>query len=207
MGMVSTALVSAKIIEAFRPRVLAMAGICAGVRGKANLGDVILVDPSWDYQSGKRTEDGQGSSFAIAPHQIAVQPQVRARFDQLRADRNALAAIENGWSGGSAPSHPLRLIVGPVACGSAVLADADLMTEIRKQHRELCGVEMEVYGAYSAAMTASAPRPAVFAVKAVCDFGDADKNDSAQRYAAYTSANVLRRFVENYFDDIRRGFS
>jgi nucleoside phosphorylase/CheY-like chemotaxis protein len=200
MGMVSTALLSAKIIEKFRPKVIVVAGICAGVRGKTNLGDAILIDPSWDYQSGKRAEEDETSSFAIAPHQIPVLPSIRSRFEQLKADRTLLSSISDGWPAGAA--HPLRLIVGPVASGSAVLADARIMAEVRQQHRELCGVEMEAYGMYFAATYASSPRPIFFGIKSVCDFGESDKNDDAQRYAAYTSAEIVRSFIERYFQGL-----
>jgi nucleoside phosphorylase len=200
MGMVSTALLGAKLIDMFRPRFIAMTGICAGTRGKANLGDAIVVDPSWDYQSGKRSEVNDSSSFAIGPHQLPLHLAVRSRFDQLKTDRAFLSSIRDGWPG--APDQVFKLLMGPVASGSAVLADGRVMNEIRQQHRELCGVEMEVYGLYAAAATAASPRPIAFAVKSVCDFGEADKNDSMQHYASYTSAAILCEFVKRFFSEL-----
>ena len=38
---------------------------------------------------------------------------------------------------------------------------------------------------------------ATFSIKSVSDFGDQDKNDNFQPYAAYTSANFLYHFVIN----------
>jgi hypothetical protein len=35
-------------------------------------------------------------------------------------------------------------------------------------------------------------------MKSVCDFGDEDKNNLWQHYAAFTSAQALRVFVEHY---------
>ncbi len=89
-------------------------------------------------------------------------------------------------------------MLGPVASGSAVLADGNVVQEIKAQHQELIGIEMEIYGLYAAAYAASAPQPKVFAVKGVCDFADPDKGDDHQRYAAYASANVARLLIEKY---------
>jgi hypothetical protein len=62
---------------------------------------------------------------------------------------------------------------------------------------------MEVYGIYSAAAHAGMPKPTTFALKGVSDFADEKKEDSAQRYAAYTSANVMRHFFERHMPELR----
>jgi nucleoside phosphorylase len=87
---------------------------------------------------------------------------------------------------------------GKVTKASAVLADGDVIQEIKSQQRDLIGVEMEIYGMYAAAHSASSPQPRAFALKSVCDFADPDKKDKAQRYAAYASANVLRLLMERF---------
>lgn len=197
MGMVASALIAGRLIQAARPRMLAMVGICAGVRGKTNLGDVILADPSWDWQSGKRARAGEGSLFAIAPHMLDVDATVRARFEQMRSQKTLFSSIADQWTT-DAPAQ-LKLVIGPVASGSAVIADSSLVPEIQAQHREVCGVEMEAYGVYAAAAASPGPKPLVFSLKSVCDFADELKNDAHQAYAAYTSAQTLKLFAETYF--------
>jgi nucleoside phosphorylase len=197
MGMVSAALMAASLISELRPRYLVMPGICAGVKGKAKLGDVLLADPSWDWQSGKRTSDkNSNTQFAIAPHQLGIPSSVRAHVEQLRADIEALQGIAKEWK--DATPGRLSIVIGPMASGSAVLAHGKVIEEIRTQHRELCGIEMEAYGIYAAAHSASTPQPIALALKSVCDFGDAEKNDQFQRYAAYTSAQVVRLLFERF---------
>lgn len=197
MGMVSTALTAAKVIEILRPRCIVMIGICAGVKGKANVGDVILIDPCWDWQSGKRVRDkDDNATFSVAPHQLDVPSMVRSHVEQLRADSEALNGISNKWKG-DLPGK-LRVVIGPVASGSAVLADGQVISEIREHNRELCGIEMEAYGLYAAARIAPNPQPIAFALKAVCDFADSDKDDKHQSYAAFTSANVAALLFERY---------
>jgi nucleoside phosphorylase len=196
MGMVTTAILSAKLISLLRPRIIVMCGICAGVRNKVKLGDVLLADPAWDFQSGKRVKDEGNSSFSMAPHQLPVAAIVRTCVQQLQTDRSSLAAMSASF--GSDIPGISQLIVGPVASGSAVLADGEVIQEIKAQHRELIGVEMEAYGLYAAAEAASTPKPKAFALKAVCDFADPDKVDGTQKYASFASANVLRLLMEKF---------
>jgi len=195
MGMISTALQSATLIALLRPRLIAMCGICAGVKGKVNFGDVLLADPAWDFQSGKRIRDKENSQFSIAPDQLHPSENVRAHVQQICGDHEALTKIASNYP--NAPVVP-KIVIGPVASGSAVLADGEVVNEIKTQHRGLVGVEMEIYGMYAAAYRASKPQPQPFALKAVCDFADSGKDDDYQQYAAYTSANVLRLVMERF---------
>ncbi len=200
MGMVATALLAARLIERLRPRFLAMSGICAGIKDKTGVGDVLLVDPCWDYQSGKRSRDTEGPLFAVDPHQLPVSTFVRASLEQLRSEHAIWNEIRMGFP--NRPSNELRLLIGPVATGSAVLSDVDVVTQIKEQQRKLVGIEMEVYGLYAAASGASFPRPTAFALKSVSDFADDGKDDTYQTYAAYTSAQALRHFVERNMSDL-----
>lgn len=196
MGMVSTALLSSTIISLLRPRLIVMCGICAGVKDEVNMGDVLFADPAWDFQSGKRINDQGVTSLSIAPHQIQADPIVRSHVQQIASDAVGLAKIYTDY-GSDAPRAP-RVSVGPVASGSAVLADGQAIKKIKVQHRELIGVEMEIYGLYAAASVASQPKPKAFALKSVCDFADTGKGDNVQRYAAYTSAKVLQLLMEKH---------
>jgi len=197
MGMVATAVLAAKLITHFRPRVIAMPGICAGLRERTGIGDVICADMSWNYQSGKHTQAGSAvPGFEIDPHFIQVDPSLAAKWDQLSLDQSLLTKIWQDWP--IRPSAPPRALRGPVASGSAVLADAALTAQIRLQQRKLLGVEMELYGLYLAARQAGRPRPLVIGMKAVCDFADVDKHDGEQPYAAYVSASAMGAFFERY---------
>jgi nucleoside phosphorylase/CheY-like chemotaxis protein len=196
MGMVSAALRSAAIATLLRPRLLAMCGVCAGVKGRSSIGDVLLADPVWDFQSGKRTRDKGNTKFSMAPHQLFAPAVIRSHLEELRGDRKALADLPVQF-GSDAPGLT-NIVIGPVASGSAVLSDGKVVDQIKEQHRELVGVEMEAYGVYAAAYNAVAPQPLPFALKAVCDFADPDKEDKHQRYAAYASANVLRLLMERF---------
>lgn len=53
-------------------------------------------------------------------------------------------------------------------------------------------------GVFAAVEESLLPQPEAFSLKSVCDFADDEKDDRFQAYAAYTSANALRLFVEKY---------
>lgn len=196
MGMVSSALLSAKLVQRFCPRVLVMLGICGGIDGKAKIGDAIFAESVWDYQSGKHSVDNNHALFEMAPVQLAGDDEAAAVFRQLSSAPDKLARVASLFPGDAAQSH--RLLVAPVASGSAVVADGEIAKEIIKQNRELRGIEMEIYGVYAAAYDAPKPQPRVFALKTVCDLANTEKNDSYQAFASFFSARLLELAVQEY---------
>jgi nucleoside phosphorylase/CheY-like chemotaxis protein len=196
MGMIATTLLASKLISTCTPKIVAMTGVCAGIKDKTNFGDVIFADTSWDWQSGKRIKDKDNSQFAIDPHHISSNDFLRARMQQLRGDHHLLGDIRKSWP--NPPTNELRVMIGPMASGSAVLADGLTVQEIKTQQRTLLAVEMEAYGLFAASSNANHPTPLPLVLKSVCDFADPDKKDEMQAYAAYTSASVLKAFLEKY---------
>lgn len=196
MGMPATAVLATKMIHAFRPKILAMTGITAGVKGRGNLGDVIVADPSWDWGNGKWTSEDGEPRFMAAPHQLPLEQEMRRRALKLARDEAALARIRSAWPG-EKPDHVLALRVGPLASGAAVLADGQSIARIVEQHREVLGVEMEAYGIFAAAAEVGAPRPAALVIKSVVDFGNRRKSDEFQRYSAFVSSEVLKLVFED----------
>lgn len=201
MGMVSASVLTSKLIQRFRPRLVVMPGICAGLRDKVKLGDVICSDMAWDYQSGKHVSTKNAlNGFLMDPHFIPVETFVSSRIDQLARDDQHSIRVWNGWN--PRRDSPPSLVRGPVASGSAVLADRNVTESIRLQQRKLLGVEMELYGVFFAVEQAPRPKPMAVGLKAVCDFADDEKNDEAQPYASYTSAAYLKEFCERYVADL-----
>jgi nucleoside phosphorylase len=142
--------------------------------------------------------------FEIAPDQIGVSLEVSQRIGQLKDDRRFFVELAERYPG-ERPNNIARLIPGPVASGSGVLASEGTL-EIKAQNRKVIGIEMELYGMYSAARDSGPPRPAAFGLKSVCDFADHLKNDKYQKYAAYTSAQVLAEFVRRYGVQLTRWY-
>lgn len=197
MGMPAAAVLSMKMIATFRPRYLAITGILAGVQGQCELGDIIVADPGWDYGSGKFQLKNGVPVFEAAPYQIALNSLVRGRLSLMAQDGTGLDEIRRSWQG-ITPKTVLRMHLGPVASGAAVLEDPAVLEVVRRQHRKIIGIEMETYGVLTAVEESTHPQPIAFSMKSVCDFANKDKNDDFRKYAAFTSAHALRLFVERF---------
>ncbi|WP_369720163.1 histidine kinase [Bradyrhizobium sp. LLZ17] len=190
MGMASSAVLVSKVIAQFRPRILAMVGICAGRIEKTNLGDIIVADPTWDWGSGKISSVNDQPHFQPSPHHIELDTDICAQLKDCCSDVGLLARIKKE-ARGAKPSNDLRVHFGPLASGAAVVANADTFISVLAQHRNLLGIEMEAYGVALACKGSGKPRPRCLIIKSVCDYADKDKADDHQEYAANTSALLL----------------
>lgn len=188
---------------------LIMAGICAGLEGKVTYGDAIVASPVWDYTSGKISADEQGNRvITYSPDNIAVDNEIIARMDLLKQDKAFFQKLHDQWMGEKPARTPPELHVGPSATGPAVIADENILKEIReKQNRSTIGLEMEAYGVYCAARIASRPRPIFFSLKSVCDYASFLKEDKYQSYAAYTSAGIIHEFLSRFGSDLTQGLA
>jgi len=200
MGMVDSALLSSKIIRTFRPKLLAMVGICAGRKGQVQLCDVVVSSVSWDWQSGKYTISEDGSTFQIEPDFIKCSEGLRAKIELI--DLSAKTKIFYPDGGPSGATSLPGILPGPMPSGSAVISDASVMDKILKQNRKTIAVDMECYGMYCSAYRATKPQPEFICIKSVSDFGDEFKHDNVQEKCAMYSAQTLRYLVEKYAHEI-----
>jgi len=194
MGTTATSVLASRMIGAFRPRYVCAVGICAGIRSRTQIGDVLIVDQSWDWGDGKWVLEDGASRFRQAPYQINLDLSLREAF-RLAIQGHTLAGAREEWTQIRPDTIP-RLLLGPVATGASVLGDGETIKRIAEQHRSLLGIEMEVFGLYYAAADCAQPKPTPFALKSVVDFGDGEKSDRFQGYSAYIAAAALRYLAE-----------
>ena len=198
MGMTASAVLATKMIHTFHPKVIAMIGICAGVRGTSNYGDVLCVDPCWDWGSGKFVEKDGRTDFLQAPSQARLDNFLKSNATELSRDQGVWDQIKREWQAGVVPQESLRMQIGPLASGGSVLSDMTTSATVREQHRNLRGIDMEAYSVFAAAAESVLPQPKAIAFKSVVDYADPEKDDRFQAYAAYTSARALEAFVLRY---------
>ncbi|MET3911930.1 nucleoside phosphorylase [Bradyrhizobium sp. S3.3.6] len=190
-GLSSAAIATTKAIHAFRPRYVVMIGICAGVKGRVELGDIVVADPSWDWGSGKTKLGTDGEEFFHpAQYQMRLDESLRALAIELKAKPDLLKPFADAFSDNK-PSNTPQIHVGAFASGAAVLQSRAAVEKILQHHKDLKAVDMEVYSVMYACHIASMPRPQCIAAKAVSDFGDDKKADDYQLYAANMSARFL----------------
>lgn len=201
MGLTAAAIATTQLVIQFRPRLVAMIGIAAGTRsGGKQFGDVLVADPSVDYNSGKVVFDGGIREFQPDSYPIGLNPRLRSVLQKYRSDGSLFADIRSRWTG-ALPSQPNRLHVGPVGAADQVIDDPTRILEIQKNWRKLIGVEMETYGVYRAVHEAPEPKPRVVSFKAVCDFA-AEKSDSWQEYAAFVAAEFAMEFFRREWTNL-----
>lgn len=190
MGMIAAAFMVRTLLDKFSPKIIIMTGICGGLKG-AGLGDIIVAERSWDWQSGKWLEDGD---FEAAPDHKEASPELVALA------RGAEELIENFWKAQeSRPSNKPALRVGPMVSGSAVVEDPSKHQLFIKQHRKAIAVDMECYGVYFMSEMSSELKPKTLCIKAVSDLADRNKSDNYQDYCSHISADVAFYVVSRYF--------
>ncbi len=65
MGGPSAIVAAAAALKEYEVRCLAMCGVCAGRRGDVALGDVIIADRVWQYDTGKRRAEATGGERIV----------------------------------------------------------------------------------------------------------------------------------------------
>lgn len=199
MGPVASAVLCTKAIEILRPKLILMAGICAAVGDKANIGDLIVADASWDWQSGKYVDKGK-ADFELAPHQLNVPAKVHGVLLKLKRE-NAF------WGNFNKDVIELKtdipkLVRGPVATGASVIADERVIQKIREeQNKNVVGLDMETYAVYAACASAEYNVGAL-SLKAVCDKADKEKDDRYQPFAAKVSAQTVKYLISKYGNEL-----
>lgn len=196
MGLPTAAVTTTKLILAFRPRYLVMTGICAGVRDKTEIGDLLVSDPCFDWGSGKWASSEDGSvEFRPAAYPWRLSESLRREVVALGERADQLLNVAQGFKG-QRPANIPSVLVDAMASGAAVLQADSLMGDIRAQHKNLIGIDMESYGVLTAAEYCGSPQPKAIAVKSVCDFGDGKKNDHYHNYAAHVSASFALELMQ-----------
>lgn len=185
MGLVNMAITCTKAIETFQPKIVSMSGICAGLKDKAKLLDIVVCDTSWEHQTGKVTD----THFESEPYQARMDSDLRVTLKHLADSQDTVDQVKQGLYATELEESEIK--VGPVVSGSAVIASGDKMDEIHLQHRKLAALEMEIYSMYEAA-DQSLSKPKFFAAKSVVDLGDSKKSDHVHSHGCVISA----RFVE-----------
>jgi nucleoside phosphorylase len=201
MGLTAAAIVTTQLIMQFRPRIVVMIGIAAGTRdGGKEFGDVLVADPSVDYNSGKVVRANGIRGFLPDPYPIGLNSRLRSVLHKYRGPHPVFDQIRAEWDG-KLPSQPNRLHLGPLGAADQVIDDETLVLEIQRNWRKLIGVEMETYGVYRACHESPDPKPRCVSFKSVCDFAAA-KSDSWQEYAAFVAAQFAVRFLTTEWETL-----
>lgn len=192
MGLVSCAITTARAIDTFSPRVVAMSGICAGIKGKSNIYDVVIPEICHQHDFGKWGAQG----FEPEPYNVQLTQEVNLRIAEIIDNPSFKETVELNVKvlrdelPAEMQSLEFNIFTAPTSSGSAVVSDEAMVEKIQGQHRKLAAFEMESYALYEAARL-SQRQPKFFSAKSVVDDGGPSKGDSYHRVACILSAKVV----------------
>lgn len=197
MGMAAASTLTSKIMHHYKPKYIIMVGIAAGVGKDKNFGDIIVASEVWNYSSGKYvaksgTEDLL--NFEPDPKSLSLDPMLSGKMSIDYS--NILFEIKNKWH--DDVSTELKIIIGPLACGNAVVANEKIVQHLIQAHsRKTAGLDMESYGMFYATQNSYGIKATPICIKSICDFADAKKGDGFHSYSAYTSSQFAKYLIEN----------
>ena len=192
-GMVASAASTMRIIYELRPRYVIMVGTCAGI-AKSDVeeqivGDIVIPDIVWNYTAGSFVVPEKAT---ITYGDVGFIPYV----EKLCTSEEMLTYVREAMS---SPDNDCHVHIGPMACGTAVVATNKIMqNQIYTQMADTAGLEMESYGVYFSCKNCGAPRPDPVIIKSVCDYANDDKDKRFQRLGAYTSCQFAKFFLERF---------
>lgn len=195
MGMQATAVVSSYMYSLFKVKTVFMTGICAGIKGKANIGDIIIAEDIFDYGSGKLITDSLNHAYLQPDYQHwPIDYDIKSSIHDFLEGLDVESEIRKYLKGNHLNNinGEIRIHTAPTACGSYVIANSAFAASLMVNERKLAGVEMEGYGLYTAGHIAN---KGFLMIKAVCDLADEEKNNSCQELCEYESGYFLYLYL------------
>lgn len=193
MGLVNAAVTAAVCIDRYKPSVVAMSGICGGFKSRAHLGQLLISEMVYEYQSGKWSTDG----FLQEPYQVPTAQTTITSLAALANKKDLLAQLEAGFRG-TRPTQQHAPAVGVFTSGSAVIADKKFLSQVEQIHRKVNALDMEVFAIQRAAQLATENPPCICA-KTVVDLCDNTKDNKIHSYGSYISAKFVTLAIADFF--------
>ncbi|WP_376710947.1 response regulator receiver protein [Pseudochrobactrum lubricantis] len=190
MGLVNATAIVAKVLNCYSPQVVAMSGICGGIGNNANLGQLLVTDLCWEYQSGKWLDEVHKAE----PYQVNIPQHTRISIVKRLESTSLLTELETGYNGKNRPPIKSDPILTIFSSGSAVIASEKRLNNLEQQHRKVAGIDMEIYG-FHRAVELSGQNLHAFSSKVVVDKANNKKKDDLHEYGSYISAKFTMEMI------------
>lgn len=192
MGMAEAARTTTAAILAFHPKLIMMAGICAGKEGETKLGDLIIANDVFDYSTGKLFQDALEHR---PPHRPIANGLATFVNNSLVNHSEIIFAKINEKFHGEAPSG-CKIRFTSMGSGPWVVDTPQIFTDIRSHIVGNCiALDME---AYAVAMAADQMKVPWIIAKSVQDYANGEKSKieaKSRAYAAFSSAYLLCEYI------------
>jgi nucleoside phosphorylase/tetratricopeptide (TPR) repeat protein len=205
-GNASASALAKEMIERYRPSVILLVGIAAGMRNEVRIGEVVIVERVVAYehealtvgQDGTRQTEPQPKIFdihdRIRQQIFHYNPDVKRLTDMFAQIMGTFPPQPEGreeeWQKHVASSFTCTAWV-TIASGEKLLRDPQKLREVRRLHRKVAAADMEAEGI----ATACGNRVPWLVIRGISDFGDQLKDDRFHEFASRTAAAVLVDFL------------
>lgn len=201
MGLVNASITISRVIDIFKPKIICMSGICAGLKGKAKIYDVIIPQTCHQHDAGKWSKEGFVSEIYSVqlPHHVHLELTNIVDSSSFKESISKDIVLQKSEFPKGAQSLMFDVKLAPSSSGSSVVASEGMLDVIVDQHRKMTSFEMESYALYEAARQ-SLYSPIFFSAKSVVDNGDSGKTDHYQRVGALLSAKVVYEIISRFIE-------
>jgi adenosylhomocysteine nucleosidase len=197
MGIINASVVTARALELYTPSVVAMSGICAGIGTNAELGQLLVTDVVWEYQSGKWFDE----MFEAEPYQVSIPQHTRLALSKILDHSELLSRLERSFVGNLRPGKLSVPKLAMFTTGSAVIASERRLAAVKQQHRKVAGLDMELFG-FHRAIELSGQSVHAFSAKVVVDKANEAKGDELHDYGCAVSAAFVLEAVRGLLDRV-----
>jgi|GEM_PF-2389004 len=226
MGLSHSAAVTANLVSTFRPKHLAMLGMCCGLKkivqpgapekgGTCKLGDIVVARDTCCWDEGKYEDDDPNLVNSAFFNNRAVNKSPKAEYWRnvdrfLDANDTELAkivkqlyeqedlqSVRQRLIGGVQFDPSASIHWGTIVSGPCVIDSEEMITTIEQRFPRAIGLEMEAHSIYSAVDCSIGVKPHVLVIKGVADFGDGTKAKPVQAMASAGSYLVYREILKN----------
>ncbi len=196
-GPVETVNSVRSLLEEFRPRFIAMTGICAGYKEKVALGDLVAASYAFHYEDGKVEANEEGEDrFRPEWRTHGPTKQIVQYINNFTGWETPVAEMKQRMLGRELlQAERPKCLPAPLASGMAVQGN-NPFPRLLEHNRKALFLDQEVAAFYQTLQ--EFPDLHFLAIKAVCDYGDPDKSDDYHEYAARASAIYLLYFLQKY---------
>jgi len=205
------------VIARYRPQLVLLMGIAAGMRDKVRIGEVVFSERIVAYEPAAMARTPEGH-----PH-LEPRPEIRTVSHRVQQDlvhyRPDEARLRERFErrGGSFPlpssgnealyqehvATRLMVKLATLASGEKLLRDPGKLREIRSLHGKTEVAEMEAVGLMEACERSGLPW---LVIRGISDFGDELKDDRFHEFASRAASAVMADFIEHGLElEKRRG--
>jgi len=190
LGQRSTILAFEKLRRRYRPRIIALVGIAAGIHPDIQLGDVVIAREVVYYDGRTKTPTGVERRGRSQPLPAAVLHAVKNFFDDHGEPYRLVVTDRDTY-------RSFLVRSGMICSGEAIIAGADseILSYLARFNDHTLAVEMES-GGFTQAFYEGVGESSVdgwLVVRGISDLTDHSRDDRYQEIAARNAAATLQR--------------